>query len=52
MISEFEILQSNSIAMYDKPPEMGLLPDSEIAGCACAGCAGNVFSTTDFKGNR
>ena len=24
----------------------------KIAGCACAGNAGNVFSATDFKGNR
>ena len=24
----------------------------EIAGCACARNAGNVFPTTDFKGNR
>ena len=24
----------------------------KIAGCACAGNAGNVFPTTDFKGNR
>ena len=23
----------------------------EIAGCACAGNSGNVFSATDFKGN-
>ena len=23
-----------------------------IADCACAGNAGNVFTTTDFKGNR
>ena len=24
----------------------------KIAGCACTGKAGNVFSATDFKGNR
>ena len=24
----------------------------KIAGCACAGNSGNVFPTTDFKGNR
>ena len=24
----------------------------KIAGCACAGNAGNVFPATDFKGNR
>ena len=24
----------------------------KIAGCACTGYAGNVFPTTDFKGNR
>ena len=31
---------------------MGLSPDTSIAGCACAGNAGNVFPATDFKGNR
>ena len=32
---------------------MGLLPYiRKIAGCACAGIAGNVFPATDFKGNH
>ena len=26
--------------------------DSPVASCACAGNAGNVFTATDFKGNR
>ena len=32
--------------------DMGLLPDTKIAGCACAENAGNVFPDTEFKGNR
>ena len=32
--------------------DMGLLPDTKIAGCACAGNAGNVFPDTEFKGNQ
>ena len=31
---------------------MGLLPDTQNCGCACAGNAGNIFPATDFKGNR
>ena len=31
---------------------MGLLQIRKIAGCACAGNAGNVFPATDFKGNQ
>ena len=27
-------------------------PIRKIAGCACAGNAGNIFPATDFKGNR
>ena len=31
---------------------MGLLPDSKIAGCACAGNAGNVLPHRQIKGNH
>ena len=31
---------------------MGLLPDTKIAGCACAGNAGNVFPATAGYGSR
>ena len=31
---------------------MGFLQICKIAGCACAGNAGNVFPATDFKENR
>ena len=34
-------------------PTMGLLPDTLIRGLQpCDGNAGNVFPTTDFKGNH
>ena len=31
---------------------MGLLPDTQICGCACAGNAGNVFPVTAGKRSR
>ena len=47
-----------AVAMYIHHQEgfrtaenMGLLTDTKIVGCACAGNAGNVFPATDFKGN-
>ena len=33
--------------LIDDP--MGFPPDTQIAGCACDGNAGNVFPATDFK---
>ena len=33
-------------------PDMGLLPDTQNCGCACAGNAGNVFPVTAGKRSR
>ena len=37
---------------YEIWPPMGLIPDTQNCGCACARNAGNVFPATDFQGNR
>ena len=34
------------------PPIMASYQIRKIAGCACAGNAGNIFPATDLKGNR
>ena len=42
-------LEPIMIKIYDA---MGLLPDTQICGCACAGNAGNVFPVTAGKRSR
>ena len=46
----FNICINSTLSQWTPFAIMGILPDTQ--NCACAGNAGNVFPTTDFKGNR
>ena len=51
-LSKYHAVNTYPFSFNSNNPPMGLLPDTQNCGCACAGNAGNVFPVTAGKRSR